>query len=74
MPGDPCRAPSVPPAPQRISRRAIWSLVLSILWLGGLGSAAGIMLGISARRRIAGTGEPGAGLAAAGIVAGVITC
>jgi hypothetical protein len=48
-------------ATQRISKRAIWSLVLSVLWLGGLGSAAGIMLGVSARRRIAGTGERGAG-------------
>ena len=52
---------------------AIWSLILSIIWLGGLGSLAGIFLGISARRRIAGTGERGAGLAAAGIVVGVIT-
>lgn len=34
---------------------------------------AGIMLGVSARRRIAGTGERGAGLAVAGIVVGVIT-
>lgn len=52
---------------------AIWSLVLSILWLGGLGAVAGIMLGVSARRRIAGTGERGAGLALAGIVVGVIS-
>jgi hypothetical protein len=52
---------------------AIWSLVLSILWVGGLGSLAGIMLGSVARRRIAGTGERGAGLAVAGIVIGVIT-
>lgn len=65
--------PSAPPATQRIDRRAIWSLVLSILWLGGAGSVAGIMLGISARRRIAGTGDRGAGLAVAGIVVGVIT-
>lgn len=58
---------------QRVNRRAIWSLVLSILWLGGLGAVAGIMLGVSARRRIAQTGEQGAGLAVAGIVVGVIT-
>ena len=62
-----------PPATQRTNKMAIWSLILSIVWLGGLGSLAGIFLGISARRRIAGTGEPGAGLAAAGIVIGVIT-
>src|SRR5215470_14329651 len=62
-----------PPATQRTNKMAIWSLILSIVWLGGLGSLAGIFLGISARRRIAGTGERGAGLAAAGIVIGVIT-
>ena len=62
-----------PSAPQRISRMAIWSLVLSILWLGGLGSLAGIVLGASARRRIAATGERGAGLAITGIVIGVLT-
>ena len=65
--------PSAPPDTQRINRRAIWSLVLPILWLGGAGSVAGIMLGISARRRIAETGERGAGLAVVGIVIGVIT-
>lgn len=52
---------------------AIWSLILSIVWLGGLGSLAAIVLGTAARRRIAGTGERGAGLAAAGIVIGVFT-
>jgi len=52
---------------------AIWSLVLSIVWLAGLGSVAGIVLGVSARRRIAGTGERGAGLAIAGITVGVLT-
>lgn len=62
-----------PPATQRTNKMAIWSLILSIIWLGGLGSLAGIFLGISARRRIAGTGERGAGLAIAGIVIGVIT-
>lgn len=62
-----------PSAPQRTSRMAIWSLVLSILWLGGLGSIAGIALGASARRRIAATGERGSGLAVAGIVIGVLT-
>jgi uncharacterized protein DUF4190 len=62
-----------PPATPRTSKMAIWSLVLSILWLGGLGSVAGILLGVSARRRINGTGERGAALAVAGIVIGVIT-
>jgi Domain of unknown function (DUF4190) len=52
---------------------AIWSLVLAILTLGGLGSLAGIVLGVAARRRIAMTGERGSGLAIAGTVVGVIT-
>ncbi len=62
-----------PPGTQRTNRTAIWSLILSIVWLGGLGALAGIALGFSARRRIAETGERGAGLALAGIVVGVVT-
>src|SRR6266702_8745137 len=58
---------------QRINRLAIWSLVLSIITLGGAGSIAGIWLGAAARRRIPETGERGYGLAAAGIVIGVVT-
>lgn len=67
--------PSVygPPINDRTNRMAIWSLVLSILTLGGLGSIAGIWLGAAARRRISETGERGHGLAIAGIVVGVIT-
>lgn len=52
---------------------AIWSLVLSIITLGGLGSIAGIWLGAKARGRIRETGEDGDGLALAGIIIGVIT-
>jgi hypothetical protein len=52
---------------------AIWSLVLSIITLGGAGSIAGIWLGVAARRRIPQTGERGNGLAVAGIVIGVVT-
>lgn len=65
-----------PPATQRsrkTNKMAVWSLILSIVWLGGLGSLAGIALGALARRRIAETGERGAGLAVGGIVIGVIT-
>ena len=40
-------APSyTPTTPQRTSRMAIWSLVLSILTLGGAGSIAGIVVGV----------------------------
>jgi hypothetical protein len=61
------------PTTERINRTAIWSLVLSILTLGGIGSIAGIWLGFNARRRIDQTGERGRGLAIAGIIVGVIT-
>jgi hypothetical protein len=72
-PGTRAETTYAPPAPQRTSRKAIWSLILSIVWLGGLGSLAGIMLGISARRQTAVTGERGSGLAIAGIIVGVVT-
>ena len=48
-------------------------MILSVLTLGGVGSLAGIMLGVAARRRIAETGERGSGAAVAGIIIGVIT-
>ena len=60
-------------ASERTSKMAIWSLVLSILTLGGLGSLAGIWLGVRARARIDQSGERGRGLAIAGIIVGVIT-
>ena len=62
-----------PQAPNRTNRMAIWSLVLSILTLGGLGSVAGIWLGVAAQRKMAETGERGRGLAIAGIIVGVVT-
>lgn len=52
---------------------AVWSLVLAILTLGGLGSVAGIVMGLAARRRITATAERGAGLAMAGVVVGAVT-
>jgi Domain of unknown function (DUF4190) len=61
------------PATRRFSAMAIWSLILSIITVGGLGSVAGIWLGAVARRRISVTGERGAGLALAGIIVGVLT-
>jgi len=62
-----------PQARDHTNRMAIWSLVLSILTLGGLGSVAGIWLGAVARRKVAETSERGRGLAIAGIIVGVIT-
>jgi hypothetical protein len=72
--------PAAPAAPtyapletRRTNNMAIWSLVSSILTVGGLGSLAGIWLGFAARRRISETGERGKGLALAGIIVGVVT-
>lgn len=62
-----------PTASGRTSRMAIWSLVLSIISLGGIGSIAGIAMGAKARRRVAETGELGRGLALAAIIVGVFT-
>lgn len=54
---------------------AIVSIVLSVAWLFGLGSIAGIITGIVARRRIRASGgaRTGAGLALAGIIIGIVT-
>jgi hypothetical protein len=57
----------------RTNRLAVWSLVLAIVTLGGVGSVLGMVLGVKARRRISETGERGAGVALAGIVVGVVT-
>lgn len=54
---------------------AVISIILSLLWLFGIGSIAGIVTGFVARRRIkrSGGSRTGSGLALAGIVLGVIT-
>ena len=57
----------------RFNRLAIWSLVLSILTLGGIGSIVGSWLGLRARTRIDQSAERGRGLAIAGIIVGVIS-
>ena len=66
-----------PPRPDRtvpVSGAAVASLVLSILWIGGVGSLAAIGLGIAAKVRIGRAPDKhrGNGLATAGIVIGVV--
>lgn len=56
----------------RFNRLAIWSLMLSILTLGGIGSIVGSWLGLRARTRIDQSAERGR-LAIAGIIVGVIS-
>jgi Domain of unknown function (DUF4190) len=57
----------------RTNAMAIWSLVLAIVSIGGIGSLAGIALGVRAHRRISETGERGRGLAIAAVILGVVT-
>src|ERR1700686_4345425 len=58
---------------QSTSGLAIASLVLSLIWLGGLGSVLAIVFGIVARRRIRASGgtQGGDGLAIAGLIVGI---
>lgn len=73
--------PPPPPAggvpggtPQGNNGLAVASLVLSIVGVCcGIGSILGIILGFVALNQIKKTGQPGEGLAKAGIIIGVIT-
>ena len=58
---------------QRLNRLAVWSLVLAILTVGGIGSVLGVVFGVKARSQIQREGGRGLGLATAGIVVGVLT-
>jgi hypothetical protein len=78
--------PPVPPArtvgpvitdvwtPPKANPMAIVSLVLSLLWLGGIGSVGAVVLGHMSKREIARSEgrEAGANLATAGLVIGYI--
>lgn len=60
--------------PQGNNGLAVASLVLSIVGVCcGVGSIIGIILGFVALNQIKQTGQPGEGLAKAGIIVGVIT-
>jgi hypothetical protein len=58
---------------QKTNTLAIASLVASVIWLCGIGSIAGIVLGIVALNQIKQTRESGQGLAIAGIAVGGVT-
>ena len=80
----PSGAPSAPgagaapgpeyPQPSNTSGFAIASLVLSIVWLGGLGSVLGLLFGAKAKQDIRHSGSQlgGDGMATAGIVLGIL--
>jgi hypothetical protein len=62
--------------PQKTNQKAIWALVLGILSLLCCGIVAGIpaiILGNSAKKEIATTGQPGRGMAQAGFILGIIS-
>lgn len=63
-----------PPSKPSINGFAVASLVLSILWLGGLGSVLAIIFGASARKQMArmSRAQRGEGLALAGFVIGFV--
>jgi hypothetical protein len=72
-------APGYPPygaygAPAaKTNALAIASLVASVISLCGVGSIAGIVLGVVALNQIKVSGESGRGLALAGIIVGAVT-
>ncbi len=60
--------------PPQTNVLAILSLVLSLIWIAGLGSIGAVVLGHMAKRQIAESNgrQTGAGLATAGLVIGYI--
>lgn len=60
-----------PPGQAGTNPLAIVSLIASVLWVCGLGSVAGIVLGAVAINQVKRSGQSGYGLAIAGIVVGV---
>jgi len=75
VPVQPYGAPGAawgPPQQTGTDGLAIASLVLGIVWLGGIGSILAVIFGHIARRRIRRTGQSGRGLALAGLILGYI--
>ena len=64
----------MPGQPQGTSGKAIASLVLSLVWIGGLGSLLGVIFGFSARGDIrTSRGRLGGdGMAIAGLIIGIL--
>ncbi len=63
-----------PPAVRRTNTLAVASLVLGVVWCGGIGSLFAVILSVQARRSIrrSGGAESGEGLAIAGLVLGIV--
>lgn len=63
-----------PPQPTPLNSLAVWSLILAVLWLGFLGSIAGVILGHVATAQIEASEDTqrGRGFAIAGMLVGYI--
>ncbi len=63
-----------PPASRRTNTLAVASLVLGVVWCGGIGSLFAVIFSVQARRSIRRSGgtESGEGLAIAGLVLGIV--
>lgn len=59
------------PATRATNGTAIFAFIMSLLWLGGIGSLIGLILGISSAKECDRTGEGGHGLATAAAILGV---
>jgi hypothetical protein len=63
---------AVPVQPRTTNGSAIFAFIMALLWIGGLGSLLGLLVGIAARKEIAAKGQAGDGLAiAASIIGGL---
>ena len=63
--------PVQPPAPPRTTNgTAIFALIVSLLWIGGIGSIIGLIFGIVGAKECDRTGQPGHGLATAAAILG----
>lgn len=60
------------PTPWSTNGMAVASLVLAILWLGGIGSVLGVIFGHVARRQIKRRPQRGAGVGLAGLIIGYV--
>jgi hypothetical protein len=61
-----------PPEHRQFSGTAITGFVLSLLWLGGIGSLAAVIVCGIAMKRTKTRGQNGRGLAVAGLILGVL--
>lgn len=72
VPGQQQAPPAIVVHHRGTNSSAVTSLVMAILWLGGLGALFAVIAGSKAQREIAETGEGGDGMAQLGVVLGLL--